>query len=158
MNTVQDLEAKVNVFNGLKVDKEYKYLEEMLTRCLIQLDAVEAGDHDKIRQARKQAVRMIQTALDLLELKAQAYAQNNEQQTELSADSSSSENRVDDNNSKSMETDESGNTGNQTQVGESREATGGDSMETGDSGKGMGKGKKDDRAVKEMQLDSEVAC
>ncbi|XP_041361358.1 GATA zinc finger domain-containing protein 10-like [Gigantopelta aegis] len=165
VNTVRDLEAKVNVFNGLKVDKEYKYLEEMLTRCLIQLDAVEAGDHEQIRQARKQAVRMIQTALDLLELKAQAYAQNNEQQQQTAPNPGQSGygSPVDaDDDRKSMETD----TNSHARSGESqREGTGEDGMEMGDSGRSgeerkgeKGEKKKDHSSVKEMQLDSEVPC
>jgi len=75
MSEVQGLEEKVNGFTGVKGTKEYRYLEEMLTRSLLKLDSVETGGHDNIRQARKKAVRMIEPALDLLELKAVANAQ-----------------------------------------------------------------------------------
>ncbi|KAK7092185.1 hypothetical protein V1264_009775 [Littorina saxatilis] len=76
MTDVQGLEEKVNSFGGIKGDKEYKFLEEMLTRSLLKLDSVETGGQENIRQARKKAVRMIEPALDLLELKAHANAQH----------------------------------------------------------------------------------
>lgn len=63
-------EERVNAFNGSKKAKEYKLLEEMLTRSLLKLDGVESGHDDKIRQARKSAVREIHSYLDQLELKA----------------------------------------------------------------------------------------
>ncbi|PVD32632.1 hypothetical protein C0Q70_08075 [Pomacea canaliculata] len=76
MKEVKSLEENVNSFKGLKKDRECKYLEEMLTRNLLKLDSVEANGHENIRQARKNAVRMIEAALDLLELKAHANAQH----------------------------------------------------------------------------------
>ncbi|XP_076437925.1 BAG family molecular chaperone regulator 3-like [Babylonia areolata] len=82
MREVKGLEEAVNTFRGGKRDKEYKYLEEMLTRSLLKLDSVEADGDDNIRQARKNSVRMIEAALDLLELKAHA----NEQQVPPASD------------------------------------------------------------------------
>lgn len=77
MNEVKDLEVTVDGFSGIsKQDKQYKYLEEMLTRSLLKLDCVDTDGQDNIRQARKNAVRMIQAALDLLELKMHANAQH----------------------------------------------------------------------------------
>ncbi|RUS71437.1 hypothetical protein EGW08_020798, partial [Elysia chlorotica] len=72
MREVRNLEDEVNSFQGTKRDKQYKYLEEMMTRSLLKTDSVEAGSNDDIRQARKQTVRMIEAALNLLELKALA--------------------------------------------------------------------------------------
>ena len=66
----QQYKDRVNNFKGSKVDKEYKFLEEMLTRSLLKLDGVESGQDLNIRQARKGAVREIQSYLDQLELKA----------------------------------------------------------------------------------------
>ncbi|OWF41015.1 BAG family molecular chaperone regulator 3-like [Mizuhopecten yessoensis] len=70
VSEVRHYEAKVADFRGLKTDKGYKYLEEMLTRNLLKLDGIESGSNNDIRQARKNAVREIQASLDQLELKA----------------------------------------------------------------------------------------
>lgn len=72
---VKALEDQVNSFQGTKQDKQYKYLEEMMTRSLLKTDAVEAGANDAVRQARRQTVRMIEAAINLLELKALAAEQ-----------------------------------------------------------------------------------
>lgn len=66
----QQYKNRVNSFSGCKKDKEYKFLEEMLTRSLLKLDGIESGQDENIRQARKGAVREIQSYLDQLELKA----------------------------------------------------------------------------------------
>ncbi|XP_060608489.1 BAG family molecular chaperone regulator 3-like [Ruditapes philippinarum] len=66
----QQYKDRVNNFKGSKKDKEYKLLEEMLTRSLLKLDGVESGQDLNIRQARKGAVREIQSYLDQLELTA----------------------------------------------------------------------------------------
>lgn len=57
-------------FVGRKTDKSYRYLEELLTKELLELDSVETHGQDAIRQARKEAVRRIQAILDRLEKKA----------------------------------------------------------------------------------------
>ncbi|KAK6960095.1 BAG domain-containing protein Samui [Biomphalaria glabrata] len=76
MNEVKSLEGEVNSFQGVKKDKQYRYIEEMLTRNLLKLDSVEAGDLENVRQARRQAVKYIEAAIDLLELKAVASEAN----------------------------------------------------------------------------------
>ncbi|GAB1610833.1 BAG domain-containing protein Samui-like [Argonauta hians] len=70
----KNLGLEVNSFRGSKTDKNYKYLEEMLTRMLLKLDNVQAGSDDNIRQARKHAVNTITQTLDLLELKGMSGA------------------------------------------------------------------------------------
>uniref|UniRef100_A0A0B6ZA51 BAG domain-containing protein n=1 Tax=Arion vulgaris TaxID=1028688 RepID=A0A0B6ZA51_9EUPU len=72
MSEVKGFEEQVNTFKGVKKDKEYRYLEEMLTRSLLKLDSVESGSYESVRQARKQAVRYIEAAIGLLELKSLA--------------------------------------------------------------------------------------
>ncbi len=62
------LQAKINGFKGTKGSKEYRYLEEMLTRLLLKLDGIESEGKDEIRQARKQAIKSVQAGLDHLEL------------------------------------------------------------------------------------------
>jgi hypothetical protein len=63
MIEVKYFEEQVNSFKGVKNDKEYRYLEEMLTRCLLKLDNVESRSNETIRQARKQVVRCIEAAI-----------------------------------------------------------------------------------------------
>lgn len=70
MGEVKGFEEQVNNFRGIKKDKEYRYLEEMLTRSLLKLDSVESGSNVNVRQARRQAVKYIEAAINLLELKA----------------------------------------------------------------------------------------
>ncbi|XP_062595796.1 BAG family molecular chaperone regulator 3-like [Saccostrea cucullata] len=60
----------VNAFSGKKSDKQYKYLEEMLNRGILKLDGIEAGDDEKVRMARRTAVKDMQSFLDQLDLKA----------------------------------------------------------------------------------------
>ena len=72
INTIQEesdqLQGKLNGFKSAKGSKEYRYLEEMLTRLLIKLDGIESEGKDEIRQARKKAIRSVQAGLDHLEL------------------------------------------------------------------------------------------
>lgn len=60
---------QVDKFQGQRKDKAYRYLEEMLTRLLLQLDQIETGGDETVRQERKAAVKCVQSALDHLELK-----------------------------------------------------------------------------------------
>ncbi|XP_021919967.1 BAG domain-containing protein Samui isoform X2 [Zootermopsis nevadensis] len=76
---VEELQAQVNKFSGLsRRDKEYVYLDEMLTRNLLKLDdIVTEGRHD-VRQARKEAIRTIQGCISLLEGKVPVPEENKE--------------------------------------------------------------------------------
>ncbi|KAH9496696.1 hypothetical protein Btru_009690 [Bulinus truncatus] len=94
MKEVKALEGEVNSFQGFKKDKQYRYIEEMLTRNLLKLDTVEAGDLENVRQARRQAVKYIEAAIDLLELKAVASESNCGQPSgAICSQNSSSENQ-----------------------------------------------------------------
>ena len=126
-NGCKELEDRVMNFKGTKADKEYKFLEEMLTRSILKLDGIESGADDNIRQARKRAVREIQSFLDQLELKA--FSQETGVQ-KMETDSSS-------NGSKSMDTSQVTRQGNNS------------STRTESN---------NDAKVKEMVLDSEIAC
>ncbi|XP_078107815.1 BAG family molecular chaperone regulator 4 [Sander vitreus] len=64
------LQEDVDEFVGRKTDKSYRYLEELLTKELLELDSVETQGQDNVRQARKDAVQKIQAILDRLERKA----------------------------------------------------------------------------------------
>lgn len=64
------LQEDVDEFVGRKTDKSYRYLEELLTKELLELDSVETQGQETVRQARKEAVQRIQAILDQLEKKA----------------------------------------------------------------------------------------
>ncbi|XP_061762783.1 BAG family molecular chaperone regulator 4 isoform X2 [Nerophis ophidion] len=64
------LQEDVDEFVGKKTDKSYRYLEELLTKELLELDSVETQGLEIVRQARKEAVQRIQAILDWLEKKA----------------------------------------------------------------------------------------
>ncbi|CAG2111688.1 unnamed protein product [Medioppia subpectinata] len=71
-NTLSDLkkyESEVNGFNGTANDKKYKYLDEMLTRCMIKLDTIETDGNEEVRKARKGAVIAVNKCITLLESK-----------------------------------------------------------------------------------------
>ena len=66
---VAELVKKIDAFKGSKKDKEYLYLDEMLTRNLIALDAVDSGGRDDIRAIRKESIKMVNRCLSLLDNK-----------------------------------------------------------------------------------------
>lgn len=77
INKIQDIQQdvlnlmfKVEQYKGgNKEDKEYKYLDEMLTRNLLKLDTIDTRGNDSIRLARKEAIKCIQASLNVLEAK-----------------------------------------------------------------------------------------
>nr|CAD7463274.1 unnamed protein product [Timema tahoe] len=65
---VDDLMKKVEEFRGnSRSDKEYIYLDEMLTRNLLKLDDIETEGKENVRQARKEVIRSIQKGIGILE-------------------------------------------------------------------------------------------
>ncbi|XP_044138922.1 BAG family molecular chaperone regulator 4 isoform X1 [Bufo gargarizans] len=69
LERVVDMEREVDEFVGKKTDMSYRCLEEMLTKELLELDSVETGGQESIRQARKEAVKKLQSILERLEKK-----------------------------------------------------------------------------------------
>ncbi|NXL56870.1 BAG4 regulator, partial [Chordeiles acutipennis] len=69
MGEAEQLEQEVDEFVGKKTDKSYRLLEEMLTKLLLELDSIETGGQDGVRQARKESVHRIQAILEKLERK-----------------------------------------------------------------------------------------
>lgn len=69
MEEVEKLEEEVDEFVGKKTDKDYRLLEEMLTKKLLELDSIETGGQDNVRLARKEAVNRVQAILEELERK-----------------------------------------------------------------------------------------
>ena len=65
---VDSLNEQVKNYKGTsRKDKEYIYLDEMLTRELIKLDDIETEGKENVRQSRKNAIKSIQDSINLLE-------------------------------------------------------------------------------------------
>lgn len=65
-----ELHTAVEQLSGAdKTSKQYRYLEEMLTRLLLRLDGVDSAGSERIRTMRKDSIVSIQAILDQLELK-----------------------------------------------------------------------------------------
>merc|ERR1712130_2797 len=56
---VESLMEKIRNFSGSKQDKEYLYLDEILTRHLIALDGIEPEGQSEIRQMRKESIKSV---------------------------------------------------------------------------------------------------
>merc|ERR1712004_201237 len=84
-DNVNELVNQLDEFKGDKNSKEFKYLDEMLTRNLIALDEIESGGRPDVRQARKESINAINRCLSVLEAKAKSpdAARNNEILSEL---------------------------------------------------------------------------
>ena len=63
------LMEKIEKFDGSKTDKEYLYLDEMLTRHLISLDGIDPEGQLEIRQLRKESIKSVNRCLSLLDRK-----------------------------------------------------------------------------------------
>merc|ERR1712018_1059334 len=61
------LSARIEAFKGSKKDKEYLYLDEMLTRHMLSLDCIEANGRDDIRQLRRETIKSINRCLSTLD-------------------------------------------------------------------------------------------
>lgn len=74
---VLDIFDKVERFQGAKEgkkDKQYIYLDEMLTQNLLKLDSIDAEDQPQIKSARREAIKSINHCIAVLEAKAEAGA------------------------------------------------------------------------------------
>ena len=54
MENVPDMKKQIDVFQGENTSKEYKSLDEMLTKKLLALDGILTGGRDDVRQQRKE--------------------------------------------------------------------------------------------------------
>lgn len=70
---VLDLMCAVEEFGGKRGDKEYMYLDEMLTRNLLKLDTIDTNGKESIRLARKEAIKCIQASIAVLEAKSDLH-------------------------------------------------------------------------------------
>lgn len=69
-----DLRQQVLNFSGKPGDKQYKFLDEMLTRLMIKLDAIDPAGRDDVRQLRKSMVKEVQSVVNLLEGKEPGHS------------------------------------------------------------------------------------
>ena len=74
---VNVLEKKILKFTGLKTDKEYLYLDEMLTKHLLSLDCIDPDGDQTIKQKRKETVDIVNGCLSFLDQKASENASKN---------------------------------------------------------------------------------
>jgi hypothetical protein len=66
---VNSLLEGINNFQGTSQnDKDYKFLDEMLTRCILKLDTIECSS-SRDRTNRKEAIRGVNEAISILERK-----------------------------------------------------------------------------------------
>uniref|UniRef100_A0A8C2ABF0 BAG family molecular chaperone regulator 5 n=1 Tax=Cyprinus carpio TaxID=7962 RepID=A0A8C2ABF0_CYPCA len=68
-----DLQAQVLGFDGKRADKSYMVLEELLTKQLLALDAVDPQGDQGTKIARKQAVKHAQNILSYLDMKTDEW-------------------------------------------------------------------------------------
>ncbi|XP_005180486.2 BAG domain-containing protein Samui isoform X2 [Musca domestica] len=103
INKIQDIQrdvlelmTRVEKFTGTRSDKEYAYLDEMLTRNLLKLDNIDTNGKESIRLARKEAIKCIQASINVLEAKAEENTKAAEQQngSDSTPQKSSSGNKV----------------------------------------------------------------
>lgn len=66
------------------------YLDEMLTRALLQLDNVDPDGQDDVRQARRAVIKEINANISLLESKAAEAENKPKEKTPVPADAQSS--------------------------------------------------------------------
>ncbi|XP_062852181.1 BAG family molecular chaperone regulator 5 isoform X2 [Trichomycterus rosablanca] len=71
--SLSDLHSQVLGFDGKRVDKSYMLLEELLTKQLLALDAVDPQGDQGTKMARKQAVKYAQNILSYLDMKTDEW-------------------------------------------------------------------------------------
>ncbi|XP_050461461.1 BAG domain-containing protein Samui-like isoform X2 [Cataglyphis hispanica] len=77
---VDNLAEQVRRYVGdSRQDKQYIYLDEMLTRELLKLDDIETEGRENVRQARKNTIKSIQDTISLLETKVPLADQQEQQ-------------------------------------------------------------------------------
>ena len=74
METFDNLEKEVSNFEANEDDKQYKFLDEMLTRKLLALDSVDISGRSDLKQKRKEFIKRINLLLSNLESKAKKQA------------------------------------------------------------------------------------
>ncbi len=74
-NELNNLERDVDNFDGKHGDRNFKKLDELLTRCLLKLDEIDRSD-DKIKQLCKNLINSVHRLTEKLETKANSNHNN----------------------------------------------------------------------------------
>lgn len=64
------IQDDISSFKGRRGDKNYIFIEEMLTRQLLALDSIHADGNEELRLSRRSIVKQVQGLLSTLEMKA----------------------------------------------------------------------------------------
>lgn len=87
-SSVTNLLKEISNFSGTSAkSKEYRYLDEMLTRCVLNLDQIECGDSVELRQHRKAAIKLVDRATDILQRKLKINSDIHELSENMTASS-----------------------------------------------------------------------
>lgn len=73
LGNLSEIQGQVLSFDGNRTDKNYIRLEELLTKQLLALDAVDPQGEERCKAARKQAVKLAQNILSYLDLKSDEW-------------------------------------------------------------------------------------
>lgn len=73
LGNLSEIQGEVLSFDGDRTDKNYVRLEELLTKQLLALDAVDPQGEERSKAARKQAVKLAQNVLGYLDLKSDGW-------------------------------------------------------------------------------------
>lgn len=70
LDDLKNYESQVHEFNGTTPDdKGYRYLDEMLTLCILRLDCINIDGNDELRKYRKSAINEVNRVAAILEVK-----------------------------------------------------------------------------------------
>lgn len=67
LEEVEKYENEIDNFTGEYQDKQYRYLDEYLTRCMLKLDTIDVDGDLNLKQARKNALNYINKVITKLE-------------------------------------------------------------------------------------------
>ncbi|XP_038595820.1 BAG family molecular chaperone regulator 5 [Tachyglossus aculeatus] len=73
LGSLAAIQGEVLSFDGNRTDKNYIRLEELLTKQLLALDAVDPQGEERCKAARKQAVKLAQNILSYLDMKTDEW-------------------------------------------------------------------------------------
>uniref|UniRef100_T1K7D1 BAG domain-containing protein n=2 Tax=Tetranychus urticae TaxID=32264 RepID=T1K7D1_TETUR len=111
-NEAAKLELEVDKFTGDYQDKEYKFLDEMLTRCMLKLDNIDSNGREDVRNARRSTLNRVDRCINILESKGNS-SESGENKNDSNSDANTdttSEAQQNDSSSESNQSNESGGT------------------------------------------------
>lgn len=95
-NKLANLKSDIEQFTGDRDCKQYRYLDEMLTRLLISCDNIETNGDANIRSARKSVINAINSCIAFLESKTKVNQAKSEMSGQTNDETSSDEPLVED--------------------------------------------------------------